>query len=207
MKRNNDNRKNSKNVLDSFVLIDEPIDLSIQEEYIRFSETIDFDNLDYEEVLKESDKLFDQHTPIELKKRILIFLAHLGSPESCRTIENYLKVSDMNLKDWALLSLQECRTFLESVLLQEEGGFKEEKEWRLVFLAGANALFREGDTLIIPYVDFDLKDENGNLPIDNIWIGPTINMDESLSSLKLLLEKYKIPASIEKSTIPYRPGL
>jgi hypothetical protein len=50
-------------------------------------------------------------------------LAHLGTAESCRTLEKYLKISERNLRDWALLSLKECRTFLESVLLQEEGGF------------------------------------------------------------------------------------
>jgi hypothetical protein len=121
-KRNKDNGDNSKNVLDSFILIDEAIDLSIQEEYLGFSETIDFDNIGYEEVLMESDKLFYKHTPIELKKRILILLAHLGTAESCRTLEKYLKISEGNLRDWALLSLKECRMFLESVLLQEEGG-------------------------------------------------------------------------------------
>jgi hypothetical protein len=123
MKKNNDNPKNSKNVLDSFVLLDEPIDLSIQEEYFRFSEKIDFENVDYEEVLTESDKLFDKHTPIESKKRILILLAHLGTAESCKVLEKYLKISQGNLRDWALLSLKECRMFLESVLLQEETGF------------------------------------------------------------------------------------
>ena len=123
MRRNKNNPENSKNVLDSFVLIDEAIDLSIQEEYVSFSETIDFDNVDYEEVLTESNKLFYGDIPVELKKRILILLAHLGTAESCRTLEKYLKISEGNLGDWALLSLKECRTFLESVLLQEEGGF------------------------------------------------------------------------------------
>ena len=123
MKRNKDNPENSKNVLNGFTLIEEAIDLSIQEEYITFSETIDFDHVDYEEVLTESDKLFDNHTPIELRKRILILLAHLGTAESCRILEKFLKISEGNLRDWALLSLKECRTFLESVLLQEEGGF------------------------------------------------------------------------------------
>ena len=61
VKRNKDNRANSRNVLDSFTLIDEPIDLSIQEEYFSFSETIDFDNVDYKEVLKESKKLFSEN--------------------------------------------------------------------------------------------------------------------------------------------------
>ena len=89
----------------------------------------------------------------------------------------------------------------------KDESFKEEKEWRLALVEGGDALFREGDSLIIPYVEFELKDENGNLPIDNIVIGPTLNMKESHSSLKLLLEKHKISANIEESRIPYRPGL
>jgi hypothetical protein len=122
VKRDKDNRDNSKEVSDSFALMDEAIDLSIQEEYFSFSETIDFNNVNYEEVLTESNRLFYQHTPIESKKRVLILLAHLGTPESCRILEKYLKISEGNLRDWALLSLRECRTFLESVLLQEETG-------------------------------------------------------------------------------------
>jgi len=123
VKKDKDNPENSTNASGSFILIDEPINFPIQEEYFSFSEIIDFDNVDYEEVSTESGKLFDKHTPIELKKRILILLAHLGTAESCRTIEKYLKISEGNLRDWALLSLKECRTFLASVLLQEEGGF------------------------------------------------------------------------------------
>jgi len=122
-KRNKDDRNSSKDALDNFVLIDEPIDLSTQEEYFSLSGTIDFDNVDYKEVLTGSDKLFSKDTPIESKKKILILLAHLGTPESCRILEKFLKSPETNLRDWALLSLKECRMFLESVLLKEEGGF------------------------------------------------------------------------------------
>ena len=121
--RNKDDRNNSKNVLDNFILIDEPIDLSTQEEYFSFSEAIDFDNVDHKEVLKRSDKLFYKNTPIESKKKILTLLAHLGTPESCKILEKYLKNPEASLRDWALLSLKECRMFLESVLLKEESGF------------------------------------------------------------------------------------
>ena len=38
-------------------------------------------------------------------------------------IRDSLKISERNLTHWALLSLNECRTFLESVLLHEEAGF------------------------------------------------------------------------------------
>jgi hypothetical protein len=50
MKRSKDNHDNLKKVLDNFIPIDRAIDLSLQEEYVGFSETIDFDNVDYEEV-------------------------------------------------------------------------------------------------------------------------------------------------------------
>ena len=39
MKSNKDDLEDSKDVLDSFTLIDEAIDLSMQEEYFSFSET------------------------------------------------------------------------------------------------------------------------------------------------------------------------
>lgn len=123
MERNKGNRTNSEDYSDSFSLMEDAIDLSIQEEYFNLSETIDIDNVDYKEVLKESKKLFSENTPIETKKRILILLAHFGTAESYRTIEKYLNHSGRELKDWVLLSLKECRMFLESALLEEEGGF------------------------------------------------------------------------------------
>jgi len=123
MKRSKDDHKRSKNVMDNFTLIDEPIDLSTQREYMSLSKTIDFDNVDYKEILTGSDRLFYKDTPIESKKKTLILLAHLGTPESCRILEKYLKSSEANLRDWALLSLKECRMLLENVLLKEEGGF------------------------------------------------------------------------------------
>ena len=122
MKSVKDNRTKSENSLDSLDVMGEGIDLSIQQEYDRFSETIDINNVDYKEVLKESKNLFSDNTPTEAKKRILILLAHFGNAESYRIIEKYLKESEENLRDWTLLSLKECRMFLESALLEEEGG-------------------------------------------------------------------------------------
>jgi len=122
MKSVKDNRTKSENSLDSLDVMGEGIDLSIQQEYDRFSETIDINNVDYKEVLKEIKNLFSDNTPTEAKKRILILLAHFGNAESYRIIEKYLKESEENLRDWTLLSLKECRMFLESALLEEEGG-------------------------------------------------------------------------------------
>lgn len=124
-----------------------------------------------------------------------------------RKMERIVKAAEsVNLNGRGFLDVMIYKIIRIAPYFKDES-FKEEREWRLALVEGINALFREGDTLIIPYVEFELKDENGNLPIDNIVIGPTLNMKESHSSLKLLLEKHKISANIEESSIPYRPGL
>jgi hypothetical protein len=87
------------------------VHLSVQKEYFNYSKSIDFNNIDYKEVFKESSKLFSENTPVETKRRILILLAHFGTPESYRILEKYLKSSEQNLRDRALLSLKEFLFF------------------------------------------------------------------------------------------------
>jgi hypothetical protein len=123
IERKRDNHSDLEGELNNLSVVESPIDLSVQKEYQDLSDSIGFDNVNYEEVLTEADRLFVQGTSIEAKKRILILLAHLGTMESSKILERYLKVSEGTLKDWAILSLKECRMFLESVLLKEEGGF------------------------------------------------------------------------------------
>src|SRR5713226_70698 len=118
-----DNRTDSDDSLNLFSPMEDAIDLSIQHEYFNLSKTIDIENVDYKEVLKESKNIFSQNIPLEAKKRILILLAHFGTAESYRILETYLKSSERNLRDWTLLSLKECRMFLENALLEEEAGF------------------------------------------------------------------------------------
>ena len=55
-------------------------------------------------------------------KRLLILLAHSATPRAYRIIERYLKNPDRELRDWALLTLQECLTMLESAILEESRG-------------------------------------------------------------------------------------
>jgi len=109
--------------LNNMDIIESPIDPSMQKEYQDLSGSVNFENVNYQEVLTEAEQLFAGDTPTEAKKRIMILLAHLGTIESAKILEKYLMVSDEGLKDWAVLSLKECRVSLESVLLKEEGGF------------------------------------------------------------------------------------
>jgi len=109
--------------LSNIDIVESPIDPSVQREYQDLSDSIDLDNVNYQEILTEAEELFAGDAPIETKKRILVLLAHLGTMEAAKILERYLRVSKKDLKDWAVLSLKECRVFLESVLLKEEGGF------------------------------------------------------------------------------------
>jgi hypothetical protein len=122
MKTKKDDRTKKGIKSDNFSVMETAIDLSIQEEYLKVARTIDFDNIDYKDVLRESKNLFFESTPIESKKRILILLAHFGTPESYTTIEKYLKISGQDFRNWVLFALKECRMFLESSLLDEDGG-------------------------------------------------------------------------------------
>ncbi len=123
MKRKKENHKNYGNYSDGFSLMENAIDLSMQKEYLKLSATIDFDHADYRDVLTGSQELFSEDTSIELKKKILILLAHSGTAATYQIIEKYWPHATGELKDWALLSLKECRTFLESDLLEIEGQF------------------------------------------------------------------------------------
>ena len=122
MKKKKVEHTKRENISDNFSVMETAIDLSLQQEYVNISKTIDFDNIDYRELLAESKKLFFENIPIESKKKILIHLAHSGTAESYRTIEKYLKIGQQDLQNWTLLALTECRMFLESSLLENDGG-------------------------------------------------------------------------------------
>ncbi len=123
MKREMENHNDQAGELSDMDIIESPIDPSVQKEYHDLSGSIDFDSVNYEEVLIEADKLFVRDIPIEEKKRILILLAYLKTMESAKILEKYINVSEGSLKDWAILSLKECRMLVEGVFLDEEGGF------------------------------------------------------------------------------------
>ena len=186
------NRTSSEDSLDSFDVMEEVIDLSIQREYLNLSESIDFNNVDYREVLKESKNLFSGITPAETKKRLLILLAHFGNAESYRILEKYSKISEQDLKEWALLSLKECRMFLESALLGVDGtvissglGGKGNKlRYYFIVSSKGNLPFSETqrDTLRI---EFTAKAQKYNSEIEEIAFEPNYAMIRTLISMDI----------------------
>jgi hypothetical protein len=73
--------------------------------------------------------------------------------------------------------------------------FEEEQEWRLVSPVIDDCHhpcvhFREGWAMMIPYYAFPLVENSGDpLTLEHVFLGPTNNVDLSMNSLELYLEK------------------
>jgi hypothetical protein len=95
--------------------------------------------------------------------------------------------------------------------LLKHAKFKEEKEWRLISNDQAickNRLrFRDGNSMIIPYIEFDLTMGNITIPIKEIVIGPNPHRDLARNALEELLSANEIDphaVAVRDSEIPYR---
>lgn len=89
--------------------------------------------------------------------------------------------------------------------------FREEKEWRIVSPVIANTaeapiLFREGHAMLVPYIEFDLGIQGGPPVLDHLYLGPTANINISMSSLKMFLVRHGIDPKrgIDYCQIPFR---
>ena len=108
---------------DKFDILDVGIDSQTQKEYFEYFQAFERGKLTKKETLGLGNALFDKDESIDKKKRILVLLAHLGTIEAFKQIEKYNNHAENELKQWTLLSLKECKMFLESSLLDENTGF------------------------------------------------------------------------------------
>lgn len=90
--------------------------------------------------------------------------------------------------------------------------FQEEEEWRLVspvvtdFLS-APVHFREGTSMLVPYLEFDLVPDTGShFELEHLYLGPTSYVELSMNSLAMTLAKAGIRTrrGVEYCQIPYR---
>ena len=87
-------------------------------EYFEFSKSIKKD-LDEEMVMERREQIFDFDKDERDRKSLFAMLASLEEVLAYRTIERYLKERHQELRNWAILALQESRMLLESKLLEE----------------------------------------------------------------------------------------
>ncbi len=106
---------------------------------------------------------------------------------------------------------------LESDLLRiaavlKHPSFQEEAEWRIVSPAitdylNAQVLFREGASMLVPYVEFKFSPASGKpIALEHVFLGPTPNINISMNSLNMCLSKYGVTPkrAIEYCQIPFR---
>ena len=90
--------------------------------------------------------------------------------------------------------------------------FREEEEWRIVSpvitdYVKAPVLFREGASMLVPYIEFNLvTEDNSPIALEHLFLGPTPNITISMNSLTMFLAKNRIrpDKGISYCQIPYR---
>ncbi len=92
----------------------------------------------------------------------------------------------------------------------KDEAFENENEWRIIrngFGSNLEFGYKEGKSMLIPYIDSQFLDEEGFLPVTKIIIGPTPHKELSKRSVELLLTTYAKhvkKVEVKCSNIPYR---
>lgn len=83
--------------------------------------------------------------------------------------------------------------------------FKDEREFRIIHYGTSDERkYREGNSMIIPYIEGNLLGEDGKLPISKIIAGPTPHKELSKVSVDSLLKSIGYEdVDVESSEIPY----
>ncbi|MBN2890234.1 MAG: hypothetical protein JXL97_00065 [Bacteroidales bacterium] len=99
-------------------IIEAIVDPDLQVEYLEFASKVRKD-IDEEEVIENSDKIFDSEVDIEEKKRLIVLMASIDDVNLYRKLEKYIDLAEDELKSWVLIAHQECQTVIQSSLLEE----------------------------------------------------------------------------------------
>ncbi len=114
----------SKGMSGSIMAIDDPDSEEgrASVEYIEYHKKIPesyYLNMPEEEIEWSREILLSKKSNIEDKKRALIILAHKGRLDAYKTLEEYEKNPDPELKIWLNLAIQECQSFMESDIMDK----------------------------------------------------------------------------------------
>ncbi len=93
----------------------------------------------------------------------------------------------------------------QTLALIKHEAFSEEREWRLISPLHydlANCEFRDGTSMLIPYIA--ISTAGVNPAFETVVLGPTPHRNLSLSSLFAFLSKHGLSRTTASSDIPYR---
>lgn len=102
----------------NFNILEEQIDIDLQMEYFELSRKLSHET-PAEEIISQKKDIFITELPVETRKELFVRLASIDNVEAFRAIEKYLQDPEPEMRDWALLALQESRMLLESKLLDQ----------------------------------------------------------------------------------------
>lgn len=164
-------------------ILEEKVDIDLQMEYFEYSKTAK-KNLDENTALREMHQLYNPKWTIEQKKKLFVRLASIENVEAYRFIENYLKEGHEEIRDWAILALQESRMLLESKLLDENqvfistglGGKGSKLRYFVVLIRRDEGEFQELQQKIIRN-EFEMTLKKYNAEIENLeYVGDYATM-------------------------------
>lgn len=106
----------------NFSILEHQVDVKVQMDYFEFSKNHSPEH-DFDKIVDKEESLYSNETNIEDKKSLLVSFASIEKPEAYRILERYSSSAPAELKDWALMALQESRMLLETRLLDEQQVF------------------------------------------------------------------------------------
>ena len=104
---------------ENFSILEDQINIKTQMNYFEESKKNKEAGIDKAGILNQKDDLYNQDLGLEEKKQLLVKLASIDDVEVYRIIERFLTSAAPELKNWAILALQESRMTIESSLLNE----------------------------------------------------------------------------------------
>ena len=118
----NNIRKAIDDLPENYTILEEQIAVEIQMKYFEFAGKVRDLNIS-EECFANRDELNSDDVSIDRKKEILCAIANLDKVEAYRSIEKFVQSCEGEIRQWAVLALQESRMLLQSSLLDEQQVF------------------------------------------------------------------------------------
>jgi len=107
---------------DNFSILEEQIDIDVQMKYFELAKKVRSLN-SATECYENREELFLNDVSMERKREILLSIAAIDDVKAFRTLEKFVGMADGEIKQWAVLALQESRMLIQSSLLDEQQVF------------------------------------------------------------------------------------
>ncbi len=107
---------------ENFSILEEQIEIDLQMRYFDFAKEIRRRRIS-DECFTKRDELFSPDVAEARKREILSAIASIDDVKAYRTIEKFVGESSGELKQWAVLAMQESKMLIQSSLLDEQQVF------------------------------------------------------------------------------------